>query len=58
MEQKQIREIARAEYFSGANEPTKTIKKHTVRFSAYCLNSCQVSIMFNSLCIPQRKGSS
>jgi len=38
MEQKQIREIARAEYFSGANEPTITIKKHTVRFSAYCLN--------------------
>jgi len=38
MEQKQIREIARVEYFSGANEPTITIKKHMVRFSAYCLN--------------------
>jgi hypothetical protein len=38
MEQKRNREIARAEYFSGANEPTITIKKHMVRFSAYCLS--------------------
>ena len=38
MEQNQIREIARAEYFSGANEPTITVKQNMVRFSAHCLS--------------------
>lgn len=38
MEQKPIHEIVRAEYFSGTHEPTITIKKHMVRFSAYCLH--------------------
>ena len=37
MEPQQIREIVRAEYFSGANEPTITIKQYTVRLSANCL---------------------
>ena len=38
MEQTQTREVARVEYFSGANEPTITIRKHMVRLSAHCLN--------------------
>jgi hypothetical protein len=42
MEQNPIREVARVEYFSGANEPTITIKKNMVRFSAYCLNMMPV----------------
>ena len=34
----QIREVTRAEYFSGANEPTITVKRDMVRFSAHCLS--------------------
>jgi len=41
VEPTQIREIARAEYFSGANEPTITIKKNKVRFSTRCLRMLQ-----------------
>jgi len=38
MEQNQVKEIARAEYFSGANEPTITMKQNVIRFSSHCLN--------------------
>jgi hypothetical protein len=35
--QNPTREAARVEYFSGAIEPTVTVRKSTVRFSSYCL---------------------
>ena len=37
MNQESIREVARFEYFSCANEPTVTFKFPTVKFSAACL---------------------
>ena len=55
MELNPLREVTRVEYFSGATEPTITIKKNTVRFSAYCLSIMPVVDTVHFVMCPTEK---